>query len=251
MVPGIESFRRKFSEYPDCYTVIGGAACDILLSDADSDFRATKDIDMILILEDRYQEFAQIFWKFIKEGEYKCGWKNSSDMHFYRFTEPKSGYPVQIELFSRKPGYHLETDEGIIPIHIDDDTSSLSAILLNDDYYNFMKEGRTVIGDISVLTAEYLIPFKMFAWNDLTRRKSLGEHVNEKDLKKHKYDVFRLLQIVRIGIKVKTYGLVKEQVNLFIGKIQDEQLSLEQIGLPFNRNEAIGLLKEIYVYEND
>jgi hypothetical protein len=32
-------------------------------------------------------------------------------MHFYRFTEPKAGYPVMIELFSRKPGYHLEIDE--------------------------------------------------------------------------------------------------------------------------------------------
>ncbi len=34
---------------------------------------------------------------------------------------------IMIELFSRKPGYHLEVEEGIIPIHIDDDTSSLSA----------------------------------------------------------------------------------------------------------------------------
>ena len=31
MVEGIESFIRKFSDYDDCYTIIGGAACDILM----------------------------------------------------------------------------------------------------------------------------------------------------------------------------------------------------------------------------
>ena len=60
------------------------------------------------------------------EGGYRCGWRQSEKAHFYRFTEPKAGYPVQIELFSRKPDYHLEVDTGIIPVHIDDDTSSLS-----------------------------------------------------------------------------------------------------------------------------
>ncbi len=210
MVIGMELFREKFREYSDCYTIIGSAACDILMSEADLNFRATKDIDMILILEDRHREFATIFWDYIKEGNYRCGWKNSSDMHFYRFTEPKRGYPVQIELFSRMPGYYLSVVEGIIPIHIDDDVSSLSAILLNDDFYYFMMEGRKVINDIGILDAEHIIPFKMFAWLDLKRRKQSGEHVNEKDLKKHKNDVFRLLQIVPLGTKVESRGLVKK-----------------------------------------
>lgn len=201
MVTGMDSFREKFKDYSDCYTVIGGAACDILMTEADLPFRATKDIDMILILEDRSKEFANAFWEYIKEGGYRCGWKNNSDMHFYRFTEPMRGFPKQIELFSRMPGYKLDVAEGIIPIYIDDDVSSLSAILLNDDYYNFMLEGRKTIQGIGILDAEHIIPFKMFAWLDLKRRKEQGEHVNERDLKKHKYDVFRLLQIVPNGTK--------------------------------------------------
>lgn len=36
--------------------------------------------------------------------------------------------------------------------------------MLNDDFYNFMMEGRRVVGDIPVLSTEYLIPFKMYAW---------------------------------------------------------------------------------------
>ena len=111
MVPGIDSFREKFKDYTDYYTIIGGTACDILLSEADLPFRATKDIDMILLMEDNFPEFASVFWEYIKEGGYKCGWKNEQNMHFYRFTEGKFGYPTMIELFSRKPGYHLEIDE--------------------------------------------------------------------------------------------------------------------------------------------
>ncbi len=43
MVKGIESFREKFKDFTDCYTVIGGAACDFLRKEAGTDFRATKD----------------------------------------------------------------------------------------------------------------------------------------------------------------------------------------------------------------
>ena len=68
MVEGIESFREKFRDYTDCYTVIGGAACDILMSEAEIAFRATKDIDMILILEDKKAEFAKAFWEYIRKS---------------------------------------------------------------------------------------------------------------------------------------------------------------------------------------
>ena len=76
MVLGIDSFRGKFKDYTDYYTIIGGTACDILLTEADLPFRATKDIDMILIMEDNFPEFAAIFWEYIKEGGYKCGWND-------------------------------------------------------------------------------------------------------------------------------------------------------------------------------
>lgn len=245
MVNGIDSFRERFRDYTDCYTIIGGAACDILMTEAAYDFRATKDIDMIVLLEDRYQEFASLFWEYIKEGGYTCGWKNSPDVHFYRFTEPKAGYPVQIELFSRKPDYHLDVEGGIIPIYIADDVSSLSAILLNDDYYQFMKQGRKIINDICVLDAAYLIPFKMFAWIDLSDKKNMGHHVNKRDLKKHKYDVFRLLEIVTVDQKIATSGLVMDSIRMFLARIQDERLSLSQIGLSIEKEQALDLIERI------
>ena len=247
MVVGIDSFRDKFRGFEDCYTVIGGAACDILMSEADIDFRLTKDIDMILILEDKKEEFAKTFWEYIKEGKYKCGWKNSDKMHFYRFTEPIDGYPVMIELFSRKPGYNLEVEEGIISIHIDDDTSSLSAILLNDDFYGFMLKGRRVVDGISVLGADYIIPFKMYAWVDLKRRKSKGEHVNERDYKKHKNDVFRLLQIVDPEVNIETEGLVRESIEAFLTEVISEPVRIEQLGLQISMEDALEILRSKYL----
>ena len=247
MVNGINPFRDKFKDYTDCYTVIGGTACDILMTEADSNFRATKDIDMILILEDRYREFASVFWEYIREGGYRCGWKNSEDIHFYRFTEPNPGYPAQIELFSRRPDYHLSAETGIIPIHIDEEISSLSAILLNDDFYQFMMEGRRTVNGISVLDAAHLIPFKMYAWLDLTEKKTKGEHVNERDLRKHKYDVFRLLEIVTNDISIPVSGLVKESVERFLKRIAGEELALDQIGLIIGQEQGMDLIRKIYI----
>ena len=242
----INSFIEKFKDYADCYTVIGGTACDILMTEAGTDFRATKDIDMILIMEARYKEFAHIFWEFIREGGYRFGWKNSEKAHFYRFTEPRSGYPAMIELFSREPDYINYIPEGIIPIHIDEDTSSLSAILLNDDYYKFMLTGRRVVSGISVLDTEHLIPFKMYAWLDLKDKKARGEHVNERDLKKHKYDVFRLLQIARRDNKIETNGIVRENIIRFMEEIRMENIPFIQLLLPFEMQEALAYLEEIY-----
>lgn len=246
MVAGMESFIEKFREYTDCYTIIGGAACDILMTEAETEFRATRDIDMILIMEARQQEFVKLFWEYVLEGGYRFGWKNSDKVHFYRFTEPKPGYPFMIELFSKEPDYITDIPSGIVPIHVGDDVSSLSAILLDEDYYNFMLAGRRVVSGVSILDAEHIIPFKMYAWLDLMDRKQNGEHVNERDLKKHKYDVFRLLQIIDRSKATSAKGLVKDNIARFISEIVSENIPFEQLGLPFDMSEALGLIKDLY-----
>ena len=77
---------------------------------------------------------------------------------------------------------------------MEDEISSLSAILLNDEYYAFLRKGRIRLSGITVLDAPYLIPFKAKAWLDLSDKKNLGIHVNSRDIKKHKNDVFRLTE---------------------------------------------------------
>ena len=80
----------------------------------------------------------------------------------------------------------------LTPIHIDSGVSSLSAILLNDAYYQVLLDGRNVIDGLSVLSHRWLIPFKAKAWLDLNERRRRGEHVDSRDIKKHRNDVIRI-----------------------------------------------------------
>ena len=240
----LTSFKETFRDYADCYTVIGGAACFILMDDAGLNFRATKDIDMILIFEDRSEEFGRVFWEYIREGGYTCGWKES-DAHYYRFTNPKDGYPGQIELFSKRADFAV--DSRIIPVHISEDVSSLSAIALDDDFYSFMMKGRTVVDGVSVLGAEYIIPFKMFAWLNNIDLKENGTAVNSDDIKKHKNDVFRLIPLIDTSIKIETFGNVKLIVERFLNDVQAEIIDSGLLSGGRSKEESIALLREMYL----
>lgn len=65
MVRGVNKFKEYFINYTGQYTFIGGAACDIILGHLGEDFRATKDIDMVLILEELQEDFVITFIQFI------------------------------------------------------------------------------------------------------------------------------------------------------------------------------------------
>lgn len=71
MVTGFESFKRWFSEYSEQYAIIGGTACDLLMSEEGMDFRATRDIDMVLIVESLTPQFGERFWSYIRDAGYE------------------------------------------------------------------------------------------------------------------------------------------------------------------------------------
>lgn len=68
---GLDKFREAFAEYSDNYVVIGGAACDITMSNTVVRPRATHDIDMIVIVENMTEAFANRFWQFVREAGYR------------------------------------------------------------------------------------------------------------------------------------------------------------------------------------
>lgn len=175
MVKGLDIFRKYFADYEDQYVLIGGAACDIVFESNEVNFRATRDLDMVLIIEALTPEFGERFWNFIVAGKYRNKATNSGKPQFYRFDKPEEdSFPKMIELFCRSD-FELKNAEGITPIHIDDEISSLSAILLDDDYYKALLDGKVVRNGLSVLRPESIILFKAKAYLDLMERKKLVE----------------------------------------------------------------------------
>lgn len=58
MVNGLQRFKEFFEEYSDNYVLIGGTACSIIFDEIGIDFRATKDLDIVLIIENIDDTFA-------------------------------------------------------------------------------------------------------------------------------------------------------------------------------------------------
>ena len=250
MVTGIESFKEWFSGSEEQYTIIGGTACDILMTEEGLDFRATKDIDLVLIIEAVDANFGKKFWEYVKQAGYEHCNKSSGVPQFYRFSQPISNqYPAMIELFTRKlDALHLPDDAVLTPLPMDEDISSLSAILLDDDYYEFLKQGKVTVDGVTVLDAAYLIPFKAKAWMDLTDRKAAGEHVDSKNIRKHKNDVFRLTELIdptdRIAMPVGVYRDIQE----FVQRMGSESVDLKQLGLSGRtKDQILEELKEMYI----
>lgn len=79
--------------------MIGGAACDIILEESDESFRATKDLDLVLVAEALTPEFGDAFRQFIVNGVYRNKCKSTGSPQFYRFDKPETaGYPYMPEL---------------------------------------------------------------------------------------------------------------------------------------------------------
>ena len=193
-VKGLKMFIDYFREYHEAFILIGGAACDIWFTEQNLVFRATKDLDLVLILENLNPEFISRIWEFIEAGNYEI--KNRSEDSppiLFRFARPKHGdYPFMLELFCREiPQLNLEAEQHIIPVRMED-SQSLSAILLHNSYYQFLLKHCRKTRDILVADGTVLIPLKTRAWLDLTRRRTNGEEVKESDIRKHRNDVFRL-----------------------------------------------------------
>ena len=82
MVRGIDVFTKYFEQYPDNYVIIGGTACDIIVSESGFRPRATKDIDIILVVEALDSAFAKQFWNFVNEGKYEVREKSDPERQY-------------------------------------------------------------------------------------------------------------------------------------------------------------------------
>lgn len=82
MVRGQDIFREYFKDFQKSYVLIGGVACYLTMDEAGLDFRATKDLDIVLCAEALDAAFITRFWSFVKAGGYQNQQKRTTDKQF-------------------------------------------------------------------------------------------------------------------------------------------------------------------------
>jgi hypothetical protein len=234
-IRGLDVFGQHFSEYRDQYVLIGGVASWLTMDEAGQSFRATKDLDIVLVIEALNSDFVGAFWEFVRAGGYairQVGEIDGKRPVFYRFQNPENeAYPAQLELFSRAPdGIEHPTDATLTPIPTDESVSSLSAILLDQPYYQYLLEGRHSNEQLTFIGADRLIPLKAHAWLDLSARKEAGEQIDSKNVRKHRNDILVLSgQLTDDPIKLPES--IQNDMRAFVERLAKEEIDLNALKL--------------------
>lgn len=258
MVRGIAKFREYFEDFEESYVIIGGTACEIHEEKNAQIPRATKDIDLILIVEALSYDFVVRFWEFVEDGNYASrhmGMNDSSSSkhEYYRFQRPEDArFPYQLELFSRRlDAFHLPDTAHLTPVPTEEDLSSLSAILMSDDYYHFMIEHSQEEEGVHIANLESLICLKCKAYIDMVARREGGEHIDSKEIGKHKKDVFRLLAMLAPSQRFVPAATIRADLSLFVHMVQDDLPNadfMKAVGLgTMTRERLLSLLKECFL----
>ena len=249
MVIGFDRFREAFQDFAENYIVIGGSACDWLFTSLNAQFRATKDIDLVVVAERMSPAFAAMIWEFVRAGGYSAYERKDGKKCFYRFLNPTAAdYPFMLEFFAREPiGFPIDKKTVIVPIPVDDeDISSLSGILMDENYYSFIRSHRIEVEGVSILPAEALLLLKARAWFDLSMRKARGEFVKDKDVRKHRTDILRLQAQIVEGTVVELAEPIKIEMRDFITAYESLPLDPKTIGVPGSFDDAVDRIKRVF-----
>jgi len=230
MVVGMELFSSHFKEHTNQYVLIGGGACDRHFESVGLPFRATKDLDIILIVEALTTEFVNRFWEFIKSGKYSIAEKGNKKQ-FYRFEKPQTdGFSRMIELFSRKPdAIVIPEDFHLTDIPTGEEASSLSAILLDDVYYTFVLANTTISDGLHHANDFALIALKAKAFLNNLARRNEGQKVQDDDIDKHRRDVIRLTVALDPQKTINVPEPVKEDLKMYIQTVREENPDIKQL----------------------
>ena len=83
---------------------------------------------------------------------------------------------------------------------------------------------------------------------DLTNRKAAGEHVDSKNIKKHKNDIFRLTELIDPAVKITAPQGVYTDVQEFVQRMQSESIDMKQLGLiGRTKDRILDELKDLYI----
>ncbi len=214
-IQGLNHFAEFFCDVNEMFVIIGGVASTVLMREAGQEFRPTKDIDLVIIANPS-QPFTTKLKRYIEEAGYEIQEKADGVPAFYRFRKPKNtNYPAQIEVFSKNmEQLKLADKQHVIPVKMDPGAGRLSAILLEEEYFQLIKNNRKLIGKHSVATEAAVIPLKARAYNDIKDR---GE--NDSEAKKHRNDIMKLVLNLEEGKTAALTGLPKKHMERCIADL--------------------------------
>ncbi len=242
-IKGLALFRDRFAAHSDKYILIGGCAMHAVLSGTDLKPRATKDLDIVLVVEAIDPSFVALFWAFVEEGGYRLSQVSRGDRRkFYRFQKPtNAAFPAMLELFSREPtlSVPLGTGTHLTPIPVGEDVASLSAILLDPDYYAFILAERKDLMGLPYIGEGCLIALKAVAWLDLRERKASGDAIDGKDIGKHLMDVFALSQVLLPSTRFDVSPRIAADIERFAAEARMEQHDLSRFGKDISADDII------------
>ena len=232
MVKGLDVFARFFADDATRYVLIGGVATHLVLGEAGLAARATKDLDIVLCVEALDAEFGARLWDFIRLGGYEIRQAGEAGRCFYRFAKPSDvAFPAMLEFFAREPGYlPLAAGAHLTPVPFEQAVQSLSAILLDADYYAFLRAHTLLLAGVNVVTEKALIPLKARAWLDLSERKEVDVNaVDGRHITKHRNDVLRLAQLLADDERIQVPLSIASDVARFAQAVQG-QITTELLG---------------------
>jgi len=253
---GLDHFKAAFIDLNDQYVVVGGMAAATLMEDAGIEFRLTKDIDLVIIANDT-DDIAEKLIQYVTNGKYTVKEKNAEKPVYYRFTKPElPEYPFQVEIFHRKPnGIELLDDQHIVPIKSHSSGTGLSAILLEDEYFELIRDNSVMDAGLPIANALAVIALKARAYNDLKSRKDAGDSIDGREIKKHFRDIFRLTQTLTGEEMLQISGLPKQHLNRFLSETEslDTQILKQlftSLKIPLTPAKSISLLKSAFKIED-
>jgi hypothetical protein len=108
MVKGLDIFRRHFAGHADQFILIGGTAATLAMEGAGLEFRATKDLDIVLHIEALKPAFGSTFWEFIEKGGYEVREASETGKPvLYRFQKPPTTLSACRSYFRLRAAFQL------------------------------------------------------------------------------------------------------------------------------------------------
>jgi hypothetical protein len=251
VVRGLDRFASHFAAHREQYVLIGGTALVVAMEEAGLPARATKDLDIVLCLEALDPSFVEAFWKFIELGRYEIRECAEGKRVFYRFQKPEDkAFPEMLELFSRKPEVLAIADgQQLTPIPSGSEMDSLSAILLDDDYYDFLhahkREAQGGGFTVPIVDQYGLIALKAHAWIKLSAEKDAGGKVDSNKIDKHRKDVLRLLALVDPDERITAPRQICRDLARFLDAL-DPEIDLKPFGGNGKAQDAKRILEAVF-----